>query len=286
MAAIALGGASGQIPVPRPIQNPVQNPAQLPSPDQFPASQAPDPEHPAQPAHQNVVITPFQPTPEQVADSLMAHQRYQAAIEEYRKAPQGSADTWNKMGVAYQLMFDNSQAARCYHNALRIDPKNATVLNNMGSIYMAEKEYRTAEKSYRKALKLDPQSALFHKNLGTALLAERKYEKGWDAYQQALKLDPQIFDHSGSVRIENPGTLQDRGAMNYYMAKGCMRAGMKARAIEYLRLALNEGFTTPKKIINDAEFASLKDVPAFQEMMASQGVYLTPLGAHGGAVQQ
>jgi Tfp pilus assembly protein PilF len=184
-------------------------------------------------------------------------------------------------------MFDNASAAKCYRTALKLDPKNATVLNNMGSIYMATKEFRTAEKAYRKALKLEPKSALFHKNLGTALLADRKYQKGWEAYQQALTLDPQIFSGSGSIRIENPGTLQDRGAMNYYMAKGCLKAGMKARAIEYLRLALNEGFTTPRKIIGDAEFASLKDVPEFQQMMASQGVYLAPLGAHAGnAVHQ
>lgn len=243
----------------------------------LPAQQSPAPE----PASRSVTVKQgFQPTHEQIADSLMAHQRYQAAIEEYKQAPLDSADTWNKMGVAYQLMFDNTSASRCYKNALKLDPKDATVLNNMGSIYMADKEYKTAEKSYRKALKIDPTSALFHKNLGTALLAERKYAKGWDAYQQALALDPQIFDHSGSIRIENPGTLQDRGAMNFYMAKGCMRAGQTAQAIEYLRLALNEGFTTPKKIIADAEFNSLRDVPAFQQMMASQGVYLDAPTAH------
>ena len=43
--------------------------------------------------------------------------------------------------------------------------------------------------------------------------------------------------------------------MNYYMAKGCVRAGMTERAIEYLRMALNEGFTSPKKLTADNEFA-------------------------------
>ena len=36
----------------------------------------------------------------------MARQRYQAAIEAYKKAPRDSAEAWNKMGVAYQLMFN------------------------------------------------------------------------------------------------------------------------------------------------------------------------------------
>jgi tetratricopeptide (TPR) repeat protein len=216
----------------------------------------------------------FQPTPEQVGDSLMAHQRYQAAIEEYRKATPTSISALNKMGVAYLLMFNTTDAGKCYQAAIKRDSKNAIAWNNMGSVYMAQKLYPTAEKTYRKAVKLDPKTALYRKNLGTALLAERKYKKGWEEYQAALVLDPDIFRHNGNVRVENPSSIQDRGAMNFYMAKGCLKAGMTERAIYYLRLALNEGFTTPKKILADAELASLHDNPEFQQMMAAQGVYM------------
>lgn len=218
----------------------------------------------------------FQPTHEQIADSLMAHQRYQAAIDEYKLAPKDSASAWNKRGIAHQLMFNIVDAERCYRQALKLDPKNAVYHNNMGSVYMAQREYKKAEKEYRKALHYDSKSALFHKNLGTALLAARRYQRGWEAYQQALAIDPSIFDRKTTgVRVENPASVQDRGAMNFYMAKGCVRAGMLERAVEYLRMALNEGFTNPKKILADAELASLKDVPQFQQLMASQGVYLT-----------
>jgi len=58
--------------------------------------------------------------------------------------------------------------------------------------------------------------------------------------------------------------------MNYYMAKGCARTGQNDRAIEYLRMALNEGFTNPKKILADSAFASLKGLPAFVQLMAEQ----------------
>ncbi len=211
-------------------------------------------------------------TPEQIGDSLMTHQRYQAAIEQYKKAPRESGDAWNKMGVAYQLMFNLDDAVRCYRAALKVNAKNAVVWNNLGTIYVSLKQYSKAEKTYRKALKMDPKSALVHKNLGTALLAAHKYEKGWQAYQDALAIDPKIFEHNNSVRVENPASIQDRGAMNYYMAKGCVRAGQTERAIEYLRMALNEGFTNPKKLADDNEFLALRDVPAFQEMLALQRV--------------
>jgi tetratricopeptide (TPR) repeat protein len=209
-------------------------------------------------------------TPEQIADSLMAHQRYQAAIEQYKKAPPNSADLWNKMGVAYQMMFNLDDAVRCYQEALKLEPRNAVVLNNLGTVYVSLKQYAKAEKTYRKALKLNPKSALVHKNLGTALLAEHKYKKGWEEYQNALADDPEIFRSTGSIRVENPASVQERGAMNYYMAKGCVRAGQNERAIELLRMAINEGFTTPKKIAADNEFLALRGIPAFEQMIAAQ----------------
>jgi hypothetical protein len=41
-------------------------------------------------------------------------------------------------------------------------------------------------------------------------------------------------------------------------------------AIDYLRMALNEGFTNPKKIEADSEFASLRGIPAFDQLLAAQ----------------
>jgi tetratricopeptide (TPR) repeat protein len=213
----------------------------------------------------------IQATPEEVGDSLMMHQRYQAAIAAYKKGPRNSADLWNKLGIAYQMMFNMEDATRCYQTSLRLNPKNTHVLNNLATVYDSQKQYATAERMYRKALKLEPQSALIEKNLGTNLLTQHKYKKGWEAYQAALAIDPRIFEQTNSPRVDNPASVQERGAMNYYMAKGCVRAGQNDRAIEYLRMALNEGFTNPKKIIADSEFASLRGIPAFEQLLAAQG---------------
>ena len=200
----------------------------------------------------------------------MAHQRYQAAIEAFKKAPSNNAVVWNKMGIAYQLMFNLTDAMHCYRTSDKLSPKNPNVLNNLGTAYDAMKEYHNAEKMYRKALKIDPSSALILKNLGTNLLAQHKYQKGWEEYKAALKIDPGIFEDNSRPRIENPASISDRGAMNYYLAKGCVRAGMPGRAIQYLRMALDEGYTNPKKIIADNEFAALHGVPEFEELLSSQ----------------
>jgi tetratricopeptide (TPR) repeat protein len=245
---------------------PAQESAQSPSPSATPAAQQPIVDLPR--AKSTTPQDP--PTFEDRGDSLLAQKRYQAAIEAYKQAPKNVPAVWNKMGIAYQLMFNLQDAERCYESSLKLDSKNPRVLNNLGTVYDALKHYSDAERSYHKALKYDPNSAMIYKNLGTALLAEHRYKKGWEAYQFALKIDPQIFQSHESPRVENPGSVEERGAMNYYMARGCVRAGMNDCAIDYLRMALNEGFTNPKKIQADSDFAALRGIPAFDQLLASQ----------------
>jgi Tfp pilus assembly protein PilF len=200
----------------------------------------------------------------------MTHQRYQAAIAAYQTVSPDSAAVWNKMGIAYQLMFSLVDASRCYKASLKLDPNNSHALNNLGTVYDSLREFSQAERMYRKALRLHPDSAVLLKNLGTNLVSQHKYEQGWEIYKTALARDPHIFEKSTSPHVENPGTVQERGAMNYYMAKGCARAGQNDRAIDYLRKALNDGFTSPKKIQADTEFAVLHGNPAFEQLLVAQ----------------
>ena len=212
----------------------------------------------------------IQITPEQLGDKLFANQQYQAAIEAYKKAPRDSAAVWNKMGISYQLLFDSDEATRCYLTSLKLNPGDGHVLNNLGTIYVILKDYHTAERYYRRALKADPQSAVILKNLGSELLARHKFKQGGELYAAALAIDPEIFSNSSGPRITDPTPSADRGAMNYYMAITCVRAGMTEQAIDYLRKALNERFTNPKKVVADSEFAGLRNAPAFQQLLAAQ----------------
>lgn len=243
---------------PVPAQQPSVPPATAPQPPAVPPSSAP----PAVPA------IPL--TPEELGDSLSSHQRYQAAIAAYAKEPNPTPALWNKMGIAYQMMFNLKDATRCYNASLKLDPRNAQVLNNLATVYDSLKQYKMAERYYRKALKIDSKSALINRNFGSNQLTQHKYKKGWEAYQTALAIDPQIFQTRSGVSVENPATTQERGAMHYYMAKGCVSTGNSECAINNLRMALNEGYTNPKKIAEDSSFASLHELPAFQQMIAAQ----------------
>jgi tetratricopeptide (TPR) repeat protein len=274
----ALPAQSAAAPTPS-APSPVQPEAQ-------PAAQAPA-SAPSEPATQNQALPPATPqpfsampvnpptpinplTPEQLGDSLTGHQRYQAAIAAYAKEKDPTAGLWNKMGIAYQMMFNLKDATRCYNASLKLDPHNAKVLNNLGTVYDSLKQYGTGERYYRKALKIDPHAALILRNFGSNQLAQHRYKKGWEAYQSALKADPQIFETHTGASVQNPASTQDRGAMHYYMARGCVSAGNSECAIQNLRLALNEGYTNPQKIAGDNSFASLRELPAFQQLIAAQ----------------
>ena len=100
------------------------------------------------------------------------------------------------------------------------------MLNNLATVYDSLKDYGAAERLYRKALKLDPRSALILRNLGSNLLSQHKYKKGWAAYQAALRLSTRRYSRQRSASsVENPASAKDRGAMHYYMARGCVSAG-------------------------------------------------------------
>jgi hypothetical protein len=237
-----------------------------------PAGQASTPSEGSQPsdAPLKYVGTGPPPTPEQIGDSLSVRQRYQGAIAAYSKVQPPTAAIWNKMGIAYQMMFDVKDAVRCYNASLKLEPRSAQVMNNLATVYDSQKQYGQAEKIYRKALKIDSKSALIHRNLGSNLMAQHKYKKGSEAYRAAIALDPQIFSSHGGASVQNPAAAQDRGALHYYMAKGCVSAGNSECAIQNLRLALNEGYTSVRKIVTDESFASIRELPSFQQLIASQ----------------
>jgi hypothetical protein len=49
----------------------------------------------------------FQPTPEDIGDSMIAHQRYQSAIEAYKKAPR------NSLAATKCLLSSNQKMPMC-----------------------------------------------------------------------------------------------------------------------------------------------------------------------------
>src|ERR1700691_1854232 len=220
-------------------------------------------------AKPNVSEAPNPPlTPEARGDVYMARKMYREAIESYEQAPQDSAVVWNKLGIAYHQMMQLDAAMKRYRRAIRLDAKYAEAINNLGTIYYAEKRYGKATGSYRHALKLAPGSASIYSNLGTAYFAEKKYKEAWEAYNTAFQLDPEVFEHRNTYGVLlQERTVEERAKFHYYLAKIYAKQGQPDRALQYIRKALEEGFTDRKKFMQDPEFAAMRDLPEFKELL-------------------
>ncbi len=208
-------------------------------------------------------------TPERRGDIYMARKMYREAIEVYKQAPQNSAVIWNKLGIAYHQLMQLDTAKRHYERALRLNPKYAEAMNNIGTVHYAKRSYRRAVAQYKKALVLVPNSASVYSNLGTAYFARKQYAEAVKAYQQAMALDADVFEHRGTygVMLEERN-VQERAKFHYYLAKLYAQAGANDRALQYIRKALEEGFKEKKKFVEEPEFAALRELPEFKELMA------------------
>ncbi|MCS6952273.1 MAG: tetratricopeptide repeat protein [Bryobacteraceae bacterium] len=211
-------------------------------------------------------------TPEKRGDVYMARRMYREAIDAYREALRTapSAGIWNKMGIAYHQLMELDTAKRHYEAAIKLNRNYAEAINNLGALYYAKKNYRRAIKEYRKALKINPNSASIYSNLGTAYFARKKYKEALEAYQKALALDPEVFEHRSTYGVMlQERSVEERARFYYFLAKTYANSGMTDRAVQYVRKALEEGFRDRKKFLEEPEFASLQQLPEFQQLMAS-----------------
>jgi len=209
-------------------------------------------------------------TPEQRGDIFMARKMYREAIDAYREAPE-TAISVNKIGIAYHQLTDLNSAARCYQRAIKLDPKFSVAINNLGTIYYSRQSYRRAIGQYKKVLRMTPDSASTLANLASAYFARKQYELASVYITKAVTIDPGILEHrSGVGNTVRDQSVGDRPTYFYYLAKTFAKAGIRDRAISYIRKSLEEGFKERKKFISDPEFAGLQKDPEFQKIMESE----------------
>jgi len=230
-----------------------------------------DPKQTALPA------TPQTPKPlsaETRGDIFMARKMYREAVETFREGSPKDPILLNKIGIAYHQMMQLDNARKSYEQALKLKPDYVEALNNLGTVYYAKKSYRRAISWYNRALKLAPmeaKSSSIYMNLGTAYFARKRYEDATTAYQTALKLDPEVFERHGNfgVLLEER-SVEERAKYHFYLAKLYAKDGRAELAMQYLRKCLEEGFKERKKLETDSDFAALRELPEFKQLLISE----------------
>ncbi len=210
-------------------------------------------------------------TPELRADIMMARKMFREAIDMYKQAPQDSAIVQNKIGIAYHQLVEMGTAKKFYEKASKMKPDYAEAINNLGTVHYAQKSHRKAIGYYKKALKYSPDSASIHSNLGTAYFARKNYDMALEEYQLAMKLDPDVFEHRGSHGVLlQERSVDERAKFHFYLAKSYAKAGNSDRTLLYLRKALEEGFKEKKRVLEEPDFAFIRESPEFKQLLAME----------------
>jgi len=228
---------------------------------------------PTKPAAPAQAEPPRQPlTPETRGDIYMARKMYREAIDTFREGSPKDPVLLNKIGIAYHQLLQLDSARKSYEQALKLKPDYAEAMNNLGTVYYARKSFRRSISWYRRALKItgdDPKAASIYMNLGTSFFARKKYQEATEAYQTALKLDPEVFErHSSYGVMLEERTVQERAKFHFYVAKIYAKDGRTDLALQYLRKALEEGFKEKKQLLEAPEFAGMRDLPEFKQLLA------------------
>ena len=210
-------------------------------------------------------------TPEMRGDIFMAKKMFREAAEAYKDGGAADAVLLNKTGIAYHQMLEFPAAEKYYRLAIKANPHYAEAINNLGTIYYARKSYRRALNEYKKALRISPDSASMWSNLGTGYFARKDYQHAAESWQHALQLDPEVFEtRSTQGVLLQERSVDERAKFHYFLAKTYAKAGQNDRALLYIRKALEEGFKERKKFEEEPEFAPLKDLPEFKQILAME----------------
>jgi len=141
------------------------------------------------------------------------------------------ADMYALMGDVYNILKEYSRSDSSYEQALKLAPRNATVLNNY-SYYLSERGVRLddAEHMSRQSLTIRPDEPTFLDTYGWILYKQGKYDKAESYIRKAIDADPQHAD----------GTLWD------HLGDVLYKKGQRDSAVEYWQKAKDTGSDNDK----------------------------------------
>ncbi|MFZ5818903.1 MAG: tetratricopeptide repeat protein [Chloroflexota bacterium] len=120
--------------------------------------------------------------------------RYEEAARCYEQAVKSEprdARAWNNRGLSLDALKRREEAIPCYDMALGINPKYIAAWCNRGISLNSLGRYQDALVCFRKALEIEEKHAIVWHNLGNSLRGLGKVEEALKCYGRALALDPQ-----------------------------------------------------------------------------------------------
>ena len=119
--------------------------------------------------------------------------RFEAAIEEYRRALQikpDYADAHNNLGSVLSSFERLDEAIVQYREALRVDPRHAAAHNNLGNTLIRQGNTVEALPHFLDALRVNPAYADAHYNIGRVYAQRGEWADAVDHLGKAVGLQP------------------------------------------------------------------------------------------------
>jgi lipoprotein NlpI len=135
-------------------------------------------------------------------------------IEDATQKPKARGVAFYNRGNAHVLKGDHDKAIADFDEALKLEPKNASIYNNRGNARGDKGESDAATADFEAAIKINPRYAAAYFNRGNALAAKGETERALKDYDAAIK--------------------NNKRSVNAYIARGALflasGASAKARA--------------------------------------------------------
>jgi tetratricopeptide (TPR) repeat protein len=192
-------------------------------------------------------------------------------LESMRLNP-NSEYLFNRMGIAYSQLKFYGEATEAFRRAIALNPKYPYPYNNLGSVYFAQKSYKKSEKYFKKAISLKADEASFHMNLGSLYLEKKQREKALAEWRKSLALDPNIFSKRSAASLSSSSSsLMER---NLFLARLFALNGNVETVIEYLKLAITNGFADLDEINRDRDFDTIRNDERFIEFLKNAALLI------------
>jgi tetratricopeptide (TPR) repeat protein len=128
-----------------------------------------------------------------LADSLMAQNKLDEAVQEYRKIldldPE-NGEAHNYLGMIYIKLGLQQEAIKEFRLSLAIYPAQAMPHTQLAKIYMEAHQLPEAVAELEQAVRYDPGNANAHNGLGVALAQMGNYEKAFEQFSDAVRINP------------------------------------------------------------------------------------------------
>ncbi len=187
------------------------------------------------------------------------------------------------LGLTY-LQLDRVEDAReSFRRVLTRDPFNLAANFYMGYSHFLVGEFDRAERFYREVNVLNPTLPRVNFALGSLMVRLGKWDEAIDYFQKTIALDggfyrayvslggtytrKQMYPEAEDILLQGIGVNPDYGPAYYNLA--CVHAlqGRQRAAITNLRQAVEKGFTDRDFILNDTDLVSIRDHPAFRDLI-------------------